>query len=125
VARGPAYCEGAHPLDDDGVVDLEDLTVRRMLEERHAPLLAAYGVRHLDISQLRSRQRIVTQTIGLELFAAGIGGIRYKSTLDDGECVALFEGCVELRPYGAEQEISADDEDLVTIARQWKLDIEP
>lgn len=96
------------PLDDDGVVDLEDLTVRRMLEERHAPLLAAYGVRHLDISQLRSRQRIVTQTIGLELFAAGIGGT----------CSA---------PYGrnSTQPSKADDEDLVTIARQWKLDIEP
>lgn len=109
--------------DEDAFVDLEDLAVRRELEEQHASLLAAHGMRHLDISQLRSTQRIVSQTIALELYDQGRAGILYRSTLDDELCVAVFEGRGILRPYGAEQTIEADDEDLVTVCMAWKLDI--
>jgi hypothetical protein len=110
---------------DDRLVDLEDLDVRRELEERHAPLLAAHGMRHLDISQLRSSQRIVTQTIALELHAAGMAGVAYRSTLDNELCVAVFERRATLTRYGTPQTLDEDDEDLVAVCRAWKLDIEP
>lgn len=80
----------------DEIVDLEDLAVRRSLEETHAALLAAHGMHHLDISQLRSDQRIVTQTIALDLRTQGKAGISYKSNLDGEVCVAVFEGRAQI-----------------------------
>ena len=106
-------------------VDLEDLAVRRELEERHAPLLAAHGMRHLDLAQLRSDQRVVTQTIALELHAEGKAGVLYGSTLDNEQCVAIFEGRASLQPYGPTHAIAADDQDLLSVCRAWKLEIEP
>jgi hypothetical protein len=106
------------------IVDLEDLEVRRALEERHAALLAAYGMRNLDISQLRSSQRIVTQTIALDLHGQGCAGIAYKSNLDGQGCVAIFEGRVEVHRYGAAQAIPADDDDLTAVCGAWGITIE-
>ncbi|MGH2783531.1 MAG: RES family NAD+ phosphorylase [Thermoleophilaceae bacterium] len=105
-------------------VDLEDLDVRRELEEQHASLLAAHGMRHLDISQLRSTQRVVTQTIALELYAAGTAGIAYRSTLDNERCLAVFEGRAALTPYGSPQTLEANDEDLLAVCKAWNLEIE-
>lgn len=101
------------------------MEVRRDLEEQYASLLALYGMKHLDISQLRSHQRVVTQTIALELFTAGKAGIAYRSNLDDERCVALFEGCASLTPYGGPQIIEADDEDLIAVCSAWHIEMEP
>lgn len=110
-------------LDDDAVVDLGHSRVRRELEERFASLLAAHGMRHLDIAQLRSQQRIVTQTIALELMTEGRAAILYRSNLDSEQCLAVFDAHVRPRRYGTDQLIEADDEDLVTVADEWGLDI--
>jgi hypothetical protein len=109
---------------DELFVDLEDLDVRRELEERHSALLAAHGMLHLDISQVRSTQRVVTRTIALELHAAGKAGIAYRSTLDDERCIAVFEARTTLTPYGSPQSLQAEDEDLLAVCRAWKLEIE-
>lgn len=83
-----ARIESAGPL-----IDLEDLALRRTLEAELAPMLAAAGVRHLDISELRGRERRVTQHLARHLFATrGAAGVVYRSHLDDGHCLALFEG---------------------------------
>ncbi|MEJ7787461.1 MAG: RES domain-containing protein [Solirubrobacteraceae bacterium] len=111
-------------LAPDSVVNLEDLVVRRELEEKHAPLLAAYGMRHLDVSQLRSHQRIVTQTISLELVSQGKAAILYRSNLDSEDCLAVFDTAVTPIRYGRDQTIEADDEDLVAVAANWGLEIE-
>jgi hypothetical protein len=95
------------------LVDLEDLDVRRELEKSHAALLARHGMRHLDISNLRSSQRIVTQTISLDLWTQGKAGILYRSDLDSESCLALFEGGPLLSPYGRAGRIAADDPDLI------------
>jgi hypothetical protein len=110
---------------EDRFVDLEDLEVRRSLEGRYASLLAAHGMRHLDISQLRSTQRVVTQTIALELYVAGTSGIAYRSTLDNERCLAVFEDRATLTPYGRPQQLEADDEDLIAVCAAWRLEIEP
>lgn len=106
-------------------VDLEDVAVRRELEETHAALLAAHGMRHLDISQLRSDQRIVTQTIALGLRTQGKAGISYKSNIDGEVCVAVFEGRTQIMRYGPHRTIAADDVDLLAAAEPWDLHIEP
>ncbi len=97
--------------------------MRRALEEKHAALLAAHGMRHLDISQLRSSQRVVTQTIALDLHGLGHAGVAYRSNLDNQTCVAIFEQRVVIRPWGPSQPIERDDVDLMTVAKDWKLDI--
>lgn len=106
------------------LVDLEDLDVRRQLEESHAAMLASHDMRHLDISHLRSSQRIVTQTIALDLWTDGKAGILYKSNLDGEACVALFEGVATISPYGRPGTIPADDPDLLAAAEPWHLEIE-
>ena len=106
-------------------VDLEDLNVRRALEEKYASLLAAHGMRHLDISELRSTQRVVTQTIALELYVAGKAGVVYGSTLDNERCIAVFEGRSTLTRYGSPQTLDADDEDLLAVCKAWTIEIEP
>lgn len=116
----------ARILDDEqSFVDLEDLEVRRELEERYASLLATHGMRHLDISQLRSTQRVVTQTIALELYTSGQAGILYRSTLDNDPCVALFEHRATLTNWGPAQELAADDADLRSVCKTWHLVLEP
>lgn len=116
----------ARVLDDEqSFVDLEDLEVRRELEERYASLLATHGMRHLDISQLRSTQRVVTQTIALELYTNGKAGILYRSTLDNEPCVALFEHRAKLTNWGPPQELPADDADLRSVCGPWHLILEP
>jgi hypothetical protein len=110
-------------VDPSLIVDLENLAVRRALEEKHAALLAAHGMRHLDIAELRSSQRIVTQTIAMDLHGAGHAGVTYRSNLDNEECIAIFEQRVAIRQWGPGQRIERDDIDLVRVAKDWKLDI--
>jgi len=48
-------------IDSDGeILDLTDLAVRHQTEQRHAALLAASGMVHLDIAQVTVRRRAVT-----------------------------------------------------------------
>jgi hypothetical protein len=81
-------------------------------------------MRHLDIAQLRSDQRIVTQTIALDLFGSGKAGIAYRSNLTSAPCVAIFEGRTTPTPWGAAQTIEKNDIDLVAIAKQFGIDVE-
>jgi len=82
------------------LVDLNDLRVRADLERIHAGLLHRHGMDHLDISQIRSRDRDVTQEVARALFDAGAAGVAYGSNLDDLPCYALFEDRARLIPDG-------------------------
>ena len=103
------------------LVDLDDLAVRRRLERRHAALLAAHAMPHLDISQVRSRDRVVTQTISRALFEEGAAGIRFRSNLDDGPCAALFEGRARLDPRGAPTLLTENVEELLQVSGEYGL----
>src|SRR2546427_8415790 len=76
---------------------------------------------HLDISQVRSRDRVVTQTISRALFEEGAAGIRFRSNLDDGPCAALFEGRARLEPRGEPVSLTEDVEELLQVARGYGL----
>jgi RES domain len=113
----PATIAGA----DGALVDLDDVAVRRKLERRHAALLAAHAMPHLDISQVRSRDRVVTQTISRALFEEGASGIRFRSNLDDGPCAALFEGRARLEPRGKPTPLTEDVEELLQVCDEYGL----
>lgn len=119
--RAHALAPATITLLDGDLVDLDDLAVRRRLERRHAALLAAHAMPHLDISQVRSRDRVVTQTISRALFEEGAAGIRFRSNLDDGPCAALFEGRARLEPRGEPASLTEDVEELLQVVREYGL----
>jgi hypothetical protein len=88
-------------LDGD-LVDVDDPKVRRRLERSHAALLAEHDMAHLDIAEVRSRTRVVTQAIGRSLYEHGAAGVRFGSNLDDQPCFAMFEARGRLEPHGSE-----------------------
>jgi RES domain len=75
---------------------IDSVRLRRRLERKHARLLSELGMDHLDISEVRSRTRPVTQAISRTLYEEGAAGVRFKSNLDDQPCFALFEGRARL-----------------------------
>ena len=103
------------------LIDLEDLSVRRDLEHRHAALLETHGIAHLDISQLRSDQRFVTQTIARGLFRQGASGILYRSNIDSERCFALFETQAYLEPDGEAVPLTDPIPELLQICDEFNL----
>ncbi len=106
---------------EPGFADLEDIPLREALARRHAPLLASHGMSHLDLSEVRSQDRVVTQSIARSLFEDGYAGVRFASHLDDLPCYALFEGRARLIARDDPQPLSADLPDLVLVCRQFGL----
>jgi hypothetical protein len=113
----PARAVSRHEFCDlDAEVEL-----RNELEHELALLLAMHDMDHLDISQVRSRDRFVTQTIGRELYARSYGGVRFGSNLDDRPCYALFEGRAALHADGDPLELEPDLEPLRLVCDEFGL----
>ena len=112
---------------DGSVLDLTDLEERRAIELRHTELLAAYGMSHLDLHEVTTRRRVVTQTIAADAFdALGSAAIRFASRLDGLPCYALFEGRARLVADG--EPVSLADpapEPLENVVAGWRLIMEP
>jgi len=107
---------------DGEFVDLDDVDVRTELETRHAHLLAGHGMPHIDIGQVRSKTRVVTQTIARSLYDDGFAGVRFRSNLDDRECFALFEGHATLDPTSRDPDLLTDDlPELLQAASDFEL----
>ncbi len=111
---------------DGPIIDLHDLTVRHDLERRHAGLLAEHGLEHLDLHEITSRRRIVTQTIAGDLFdRLGAAAVRYPSRLDGNPAFAVFEGRGKLVASG--EPIALTDPapaPLVAVCAEWELSLE-
>jgi hypothetical protein len=54
-------------------------------------VLREHGMDHLSIAQIRSKNRAVTQAISRDLYEHGAAGVTFKSNLDGGRCLVLFE----------------------------------
>jgi hypothetical protein len=78
------------------LADLDDVVLREQLEETHLELLLQYGMDHLDISEIRSKTRAITQAISRDLYDQGASGLLFRSALDDEQCVVIFEGRASL-----------------------------
>ena len=60
--------------------------------ERHIDLLLKHDMRHLDLHEITTSRRVVTQAIAGDLYDDGASAIRFPSSLDGNPCVAVFEG---------------------------------
>jgi hypothetical protein len=111
-------------MEADGeLVDVDDPAMRAELEREHAALLTAHGMAHLDVSEIRSPTRAVTQAIGRALYERGAPGVRFGSNLDDQPCYALFEARGRLRPVAGEPplELSTDLAILRAVCDEYGL----
>jgi hypothetical protein len=112
----------ARAVGDGDLCDIDaDVELRQRLEHEHASLLAAHELDHLDISQVRSKDRIVTQTIGRSLFTRGYAGVAFGSNLDDARCIAIFEGRAELVPDGEPVEMTRELPQLLQVCAEFEL----
>jgi hypothetical protein len=107
------------------VVDTDDVGVREALTIRHAALLARFGMDHLDISEIRSRTRIVTQTIGRDLCEGGACGVAFGSNLDDRPCFALWEGRAGLGRAGEPLALTPHLPELAQVCGEFGLSLAP
>jgi len=117
----PTVLELGGPL-----IDLTDVLTRQEIEDRHMELLLEHGLPHLDLHEITTSRRVITQTIAADLFDRGAGAVRFPSRLDGGACVALFEGRGIASPAG--DPIALTDpppEPLTIVTTAWGLVLEP
>jgi hypothetical protein len=98
-----------------------DVDLRNDLEHELAELLTEHHMEHLDVAQVRSRDRIVTQTVSRELFERSYAGVRFGSNLDNQPCYALFEGRAELEPNGEALELTSELPLLQQVCEEFGL----
>lgn len=77
---------------DGPLIDLTDVPTRQEIEDRYVALLFEHHLQHLDLHEITTSRRAITQTIAADLFDRGAGAVRFPSRLDGNACVALFEG---------------------------------
>ncbi len=111
---------------DGPLIDLTDVPTRQKVEERHVELLVEHGLEHLDLHEITTSRRVITQTIATDLFDRGASAVRFPSRLDGNPCVALFEKRGMVSEAG--DPIALTDpppEALATVAAAWGLVLEP
>ena len=108
-------------LELDGpLVDLTDVPTRQELEDRHLDLLLEHGLQHLDLHEITTSRRAITQTI------ACLTGVPALSVSPGNACVALFEGRRSATMAG--DPIALTDpppEPLTNVTAPWRLVLEP
>ena len=105
--------------------DIESLTLRREIEHRHPTLLRDHGFRHFDLSEIRARDRPVTQAISRGFFDEGRAGVRFASRLDGLACYALFEGRASLKLCGKPIPLTKNIPELVRVCGEFTLVLRP
>jgi hypothetical protein len=107
------------------LVDVEMAAQLKRLAHIHRDLLKHYGIDQLDISQIRSQERIITQKISRTLFEEMEAGVKFRSRLDQLLCFALFEGRASLSPVEAVIPMTTDHPDLVHVCGEFTLVLRP
>jgi hypothetical protein len=108
------------------LVDLTDTATRHEVETEHAELLAEFDLSHLDLHEITTSRRAVTQTIAGDLYDSGCAGVRFPSRLDGNACIALFEGRGVVTAAGpALALVDPAPEPLVNVRAAWQLQMEP
>jgi RES domain len=112
-------------LYEGRLLDLTDVHERHEIETLHAQLLAEHGMSHLDMHEVTTRRRIVTQTIATDAYDnLDVAAIRFASSRDGHACIALFENRAELEEAGPPIALTdPPPEPLVKVAADWKLDL--
>jgi hypothetical protein len=106
-------------------LDLRALATRERLRQELAPLLLELDLPDLDVAQVVGPSRVLTQAVARWAYERGAAGLVYHSRFDASlTCWALFEGA-GFDAVGSPAAITADDPDLVAVARLFSLAIEP
>ncbi len=94
---------------------------------RENPLgFTPHELAHLDLNEITSRRRAVTQTIAGDLYDQGAAAIRFPSRLDGNPCLAVFEGRATVDQVGAAVALTDPaPEALVNVCAAWRLLMEP
>jgi RES domain len=108
------------------LIDLTDVPTRQEIEDRHVELLLEHGLPHLDLHEITTSRRVITQTIAAYLFDRGAGAVRFPSRLDGGACIALFEGRGTTSSAGDAIVLTdPPPEPLTIVTTAWGLVLEP
>ncbi len=108
------------------IYDLTDIPQRQAIEQRHAELLLKHDMQHLDLHEITTNRRIITQTIAGDLYDDGVAAIRFPSHLDGNPCIAVFEGRGALDHRGAIVTLTdPPPETLLEVAAAWDLTLQP
>ena len=105
--------------------DLIEPGERQAVEERHAALLDEHRMEHLDLHEITTARRVITQTIAADLYDQGYAAVCFPSRLDGEPCLALFEERGELAL--ASEPLALTDpppEALLRVTEPWHLAIE-
>lgn len=111
---------------DGPLIDLTDVPTRQAIEDRHVELLVEHGMEHLDLHEITTSRRALTQTIAAALFDRGVGAVRFPSRLDGNPCVALFEKRGSVSAAG--EAVALTDPapaPLAKVTEPWGLVLEP
>lgn len=111
---------------DGPLIDLTHVPTRQELEDRYLELLLEHGLQHLDLHEITTSRRPITQTIAADLFDRAASAVRFPSRLDGNACVALFEGRGAAIMAG--EPIALTDpppEPLTNVTAPWRLVLEP
>jgi len=111
---------------DGPLIDLTHVPTRQEVEDRHLELLLEHDLQHLDLHEITTSRRAITQTIAADLFDRGAGAVRFPSRLDGNACIALFEGRGTASLAG--DPIALTDpppEPLINVTAPWGLVLEP
>ena len=111
---------------DGPLIDLTEPSTRQRIEDCHVEVLAEHGMEHLDLHEITTSRRVVTQTIAADLFDQGASAVRFPSRLDGNACIALFEQRGTATPAG--EVIALTDpppQPLTNVAQDWRLLPEP
>jgi len=112
-------------LSQGSLVNVETPDQLKRLGSIHRDLLKRYGIGPLDISQGRSRQRIITQRISRTLFEDMQAGVQFRSRLDQQPCFALFEGRASLEAIETPIPMTVDYSDLIHVCGEFTLVLRP
>jgi RES domain len=83
-------------------------------------------MQHLDLHEITTARRVVTQTIARDLYDDGVAAIRFPSHLDGNPCIAVFEGRGELHLDGVILALTDPaPQQLVAVATAWHLTLAP
>jgi hypothetical protein len=63
---------------DGPLIDLTEVPIRQEIENRHIALLLEHGLEHLDLHEITTSRRVITQTIAADLFDRGASAVRLR-----------------------------------------------
>lgn len=115
----------ARLLTDGAIADLDDVRLRAQLERTHRELLTSHGMDHFDISEVRSKNRPVTQAVSRDLYERGAAAIRFRSNLDDRPCIVALEGRARFVERGPAIPLVDDLPELLEVCADFGIPIAP